>query len=166
MIWLHELFCWKSLRGIPLRYCEYQKEQTKSQFCQRCKADDTLGNFLSNAAWALSHWEWVTNLNMDTWNRSWALCLTWLPIDTNINRSFPATFSQKVAPCIISLREHSRQDADWIRVIGQGVIDTSGRKVKETTDYTINTLNEGGKVGWNYPPLIVIQNFRVSNWEP
>lgn len=50
------------------------------------------------------------------------------------------------------VREHSRQDADWIRVIGQGVVDTSGSKVKETTDYTINTLNEGGTVGRNYIP--------------
>lgn len=31
-------------------------------------------------------------------------------------------------------RKHSRQDADWKRVIGQGVVDTSRSKVKETTD--------------------------------
>lgn len=54
------------------------------------------------------------------------------------------------------VREHTRQDADWIKVIGQRVVDTSRSKVKETTDYTINTLNEGGKVGRNFPPLIVI----------
>lgn len=75
MTWLHELFCWKSLRGIPLKHGGYQKEQTKTQFAKH-------------------------------------------------------------------VREHSRQDTDWIGVIGQGVVDTSGSKVKETTGNTIDTLNE------------------------
>lgn len=88
MIWLHELFCWKSLRGIPLKHGGYQKEQTKTQFAKPVREQD------------------------------------------------------------------SRQDTDWIGVIGQGVVDTSGSKVKETTGNTIDTLNEGGKVGRNYRSLI------------
>ncbi len=67
-------------------------------------ADDTRGNFLnnfagqfflSNVAWALSHWEWVTNFDLDNLDWSWALCLNWLPVDGNID--------QKIAPWIISL---------------------------------------------------------------
>lgn len=86
---MHELFCWKSLRGIPLKHGGYQKEQTKTQFVKH-------------------------------------------------------------------VREHNRQDADCIGVIGQGVVDTSGRKVKETTGNTVDTLNEVGKLGKNYPSLIFL----------
>ncbi len=31
--------------------------------------------------WALSHWEWVTHLYLDTLDRSWGLCLTWILFD-------------------------------------------------------------------------------------
>lgn len=92
MTWLHELFCWKSLRGIPLKHGGYQKEQTKTQFAKH-------------------------------------------------------------------IREHSRQDTDCIGVIGQGVVDTNGSKVKETTGNTVDTLNEGGKLGRNY------DFFWLTNWE-
>ncbi len=60
------------------------------------KADDTQGNFfLSKVVWALSNWEWVSHFYLDTLDRSWAMCLTWMSFDDNI--------AQKVAQCIISL---------------------------------------------------------------
>jgi len=49
------------------------------------------------------------------------------------------------------VRERGRQDTDWIGVTGQGAVDTSGSKVKETT---FGTLNEGGRVDRNYRSLI------------
>ncbi len=51
--------------------------------------------FLSNVAWALSHWEWRTYFYLDTLDWSWALYLTWLPTDGNI--------AQNVALFIITL---------------------------------------------------------------
>ncbi len=65
------------------------------------KADDTQGNFLSNVAWGLFHLEWATHFYLDNLDQSWALCLTWLPIDGNI--------SQKVAQCIIISLKVSQQ---------------------------------------------------------
>ncbi len=51
--------------------------------------------FLSSVAWALSHWEWVTTTPfLAILDRSWAPCLTRLPVDGNI--------AQNVALCIIS----------------------------------------------------------------
>ncbi len=47
------------------------------------------------------HWEWVTNFYLDTLDWSWALCLTWLPADGNINQSCPATLL-KMLPCVSS----------------------------------------------------------------
>ncbi len=50
------------------------------------KADDIRGNFLknlagqlflSNVAWALSHWEWVTHSDLDNLGWSWTMCLNW-----------------------------------------------------------------------------------------
>ncbi len=47
--------------------------------------------FLSNVAWALSRWECVTHFFLDTLDRSWVLCITWLLIDGNISQRCPAT---------------------------------------------------------------------------
>ncbi len=51
--------------------------------------------FLSNVAWALSHYECVTNFFLDTLDRSWVLCITWLLIDGNISQRCPATLLKK-----------------------------------------------------------------------
>ncbi len=52
--------------------------------------------FLSNVAWALSNWEWGTNFYLDTLDRSWALCLSWLPVDRNIDQSCFAKLPKKL----------------------------------------------------------------------
>ncbi len=52
------------------------------------KGDDTQGNFLSIVVLAFSHRELISHcaihFYLDTLDRPWALCLTWLPIDGNI----------------------------------------------------------------------------------
>ncbi len=88
------------IQAIISRKNQFLKKQINS------KADDTWGNFLSNyaeqrlmsnVAWALFNWEWVSNFYLDILDQSFALCLTWWCIYSNI--------SQKVAPCIISLTD-------------------------------------------------------------
>ncbi len=72
------------------------------------KADDIQGNilsnfarqpFLSNVTCALARREWVKKINLDNLDQSWALSLTWLPVDGNINQSCLATLLKNL-PCV------------------------------------------------------------------
>ncbi len=97
----------------PVRFCYLQLKQQVVQFNkEKCYLSNYGLNlnlplgwwytgqlFLSSVAWALSHWEWVTNFYLDSLSRSWALCFTCLPVDANINQSCPATLLKKL-PCV------------------------------------------------------------------
>ncbi len=72
------------------------------------KADVTQGHFLSNFGkqLSLSNAAWALSLRMDNkflpghFKSVMALCLTWLPVDGNIDQSCPAKLLKKL-PCEI-----------------------------------------------------------------
>ncbi len=96
-------FTWHYLQEAtdPICFSTHVRCKPVLDYCllHSCKRGNFLSNFawqlfLSNVAWALFHWEWVINFYLDILDRLWALCLTWMPVDSNI--------AQKVAQCIIS----------------------------------------------------------------
>jgi len=80
---------WKKTKNPQKCNCPLQIRQAKQTNIQY----DTQSNVLSNVAgqscrvivaWALSHWKWAIHFYPDNLDRSWALCLIWLPFDGNI----------------------------------------------------------------------------------
>ncbi len=77
--------------------------------------------FFEQCCLGTSHWEWVTNL--DILNHSWALCLTWLPVDGNISQSCPAILLKnlpRVSSVIVFEQlqdQFSHRDSDWPRFL-------------------------------------------------